>query len=173
MVARPHPFPPLSGRSNTGLAEADLPGSYAGLMSRSLWATPLVLFLLAGGPALAGCSGSARPSDSASAGTVVAPIESAGSPAPDDPPGSNTCHLLLAAVGSATLMEPGVVGSIATASSTADAPVADSALRLATAYAAAVTAKGTAGEPDAIAAVSAAGAEMSGVCDDSGLATVG
>jgi hypothetical protein len=143
------------------------------MMLRSLWATPLVLVLLVGGPALAGCSGSARPSDAPSAGIVAAPIESSGSPAPDDPPGSNTCRLLLAAVGRATLMEPGVVSSIATASSTADAPVADSAQRLAMAYAAAVAAKGTAGEPDAVAAVSAAGADMSGVCDDSGLATVG
>ena len=91
----------------------------------------------------------------------------------DDPPGTITCHKLAAAVANAALMEPGVVDDIVAASSTADAPVADSAHRLAATYASALTAKGSAGEPDAIAAVSAAGADMSGVCADSGLETVG
>jgi hypothetical protein len=91
----------------------------------------------------------------------------------DDPPGTITCHKLAEAVANATLMEPGVVDEIVAASSTADAPVADSAHRLAATYASALTAKGSDSEPDAVAAVSAAGADMSGVCDDSGLETVG
>jgi hypothetical protein len=117
---------------------------------------------------LAGCAGGAQPTAAgpASAGTSA----SAG---PDDPPGAITCHLLALAVTDATLMEPGVVAAIVAASTTADAPVADSATRLSTAYASAVAAKNTDNEPDAIAAVSAAGADMSGVCDDSGLESVG
>jgi hypothetical protein len=70
-------------------------------------------------------------------------------------------------------MEPGVVDAINRASGTADAPVADAAGRLAAAYGTAVTASGAPEEPDRIAAVSAAAADMSGVCDDSGLETVG
>ena len=91
----------------------------------------------------------------------------------DDPPGTITCDKLAEAVANSTLMEPGVVDDIVAASSTADAPVADSAHRLAAAYASALTATGSDGEPDAIAAVSAAGADMSGICADSGLETVG
>ncbi len=59
------------------------------------------------------------------------------------------------------------------ASTTADAPIADSAQRLAAAYAGAVSARGTESEPDAVAAVSAAGVEMSTVCEQSGLEPVG
>jgi hypothetical protein len=77
------------------------------------------------------------------------------------------------AVDDATLMQPGVVDVIARASATADAPVGDAAQRLASAYAAAAAARGTDTEPDAVAAVSAAGADMSQVCADSGLDTVG
>jgi hypothetical protein len=70
-------------------------------------------------------------------------------------------------------MDPGVIDDIVAASDTADAPVADAAGRLASAYAAAVASKGGAKEPDAVAAVSEAAADMSGVCNDSGLDTVG
>jgi hypothetical protein len=70
-------------------------------------------------------------------------------------------------------MEPGVVDHIATAASTADAPVADAAQRLAAAYAKATTSKGTSQEPDAVAAVSAAAADMAGVCAESGLESAG
>jgi hypothetical protein len=138
-------------------------------MSRSL-AVVVMLVLVAGG------SSTSSPSPSR---TVPAPVPAAGSPSPsvafspDDPPGTVACHLLAAAVRESTLMDPGVVDTIARAGQTADAPVGDAAQRLATAYAAAATAHGTDNEPDAVAAVSAAGADMSQVCDDSGLETVG
>jgi hypothetical protein len=128
----------------------------------------LALLLVAGG---AGCAGDTPPAAAPSA--TATPSPSASAAEVDDPPGTITCHKLAEAVTDATLMDPGVVDDIVAASSTADAPVADSAHRLAAAYASAVTAKGSDGEPDAIAAVSAAGADMSGVCDDSGLETVG
>jgi hypothetical protein len=89
------------------------------------------------------------------------------------PPGTETCTELGAAITEASLMQPGVVDRIAAAAATADAPVADSARRLATAYAAALTARGTPQEPDATAAVSAAAADMSGICNESGLETAG
>jgi hypothetical protein len=133
-------------------------------MPRSLSAV-LLLALFAGG-----CSRSPLPIVAVSAGP--APV-SGGPVAADDPPGTDTCHRLRQAVTGATLMEPGVIDAITAASGTADAPVADSAHRLAAAYASAVAAKGSNSEPDAVAAVSAAGAAMSGVCDDSGLDTVG
>lgn len=107
------------------------------------------------------------------AGTVAAPTASGDGALVDEPPGSLTCGELKTAVNGATLMEPGVVDGIVRISSTADAPVADSARRLAVAYASAVAAHGSEGEPDAIAAVSMAGAEMTQVCVDSGLDTVG
>jgi hypothetical protein len=66
-----------------------------------------------------------------------------------------------------------VVTDIADAAGTADAPVADAAQTLATAYTTAVAAHGQATEPDAIAAVSAAAAELVKICSDSGLETVG
>jgi hypothetical protein len=70
-------------------------------------------------------------------------------------------------------MIPGVVDGIVNAAVTAAAPVADSARRLKLAYDQAVVAKNKANEPDAIAAVSATASDMSGVCADSGLQTVG
>ncbi|HEY0001383.1 MAG TPA: hypothetical protein VGB74_13070 [Actinoplanes sp.] len=136
---------------------------------------------------LCGCS-DAAPSQEASPasvpmpapmGSVLAGSGSAGlapslsSPAVDEPPGTITCTLLGEAVSAATLMDPGVIDSIVAAASTADAPVADAAQRLATAYAAALTSRGAEGEPDAVAAVSAAATDMSGVCADSGLRSVG
>lgn len=89
------------------------------------------------------------------------------------PPGTLTCAELGEAIKRASLMQPGVVDGIVRTSGTADAPVADAAQRLATAYATAVAAKGGDREPDAVAAVSAAAADMEGVCDESGLATAG
>ena len=135
-------------------------------MPRSLPASALVLLLTG----LAGCSGDGHPAVTPATAAAVSPSNGAEL---DDPPGTLTCHHLADAVTGATLMEPGVVAAIVAASATADAPVADSAHRLATAYASALAARGEDGEPDAVAAVSAAGADMSGVCDDSGLETVG
>ena len=95
------------------------------------------------------------------------------SAAPEDTPGLNACAALKAAVADATLMTPGVVDAIVQASATADAPVTDAARRLAVAYAAATAATGTDDEPDTVAAVSAAGADMASICNDSGLDSVG
>jgi hypothetical protein len=132
------------------------------------------LFALVGcAGVLVACSGTPRPIVSPAAGSAPAPTASIGATVVDDPPGSMACGELKDAVTGATLMEPGVVDRIVGYSSTADAPVADSAQRLAAAYAAAVTAHGSDNEPDAVAAVSAAGAEMTRICDESGLATVG
>jgi hypothetical protein len=131
--------------------------------------------------ALAGCGDHAAPTGgAASTGPTWIVRESsapgggpATAPSADDPPGAITCAKLAAAISAVTIMDPGVVDGIVTASNTADAPVADAAQRLASAYAAAVAAKGSDDEPDAVAGVSAAAADMSGVCDDSGLETVG
>jgi hypothetical protein len=104
------------------------------------------------------------------------PSVSSAAPSPtaaDDPPGSLACAALRRAVTDATLMDTGVVDAIVRASRTADAPVSDAAERLAAAYASAVAAHGQESEPDAIAAVSVAGADMTSVCTDSGLDTVG
>src|SRR4051812_11483214 len=138
-------------------------------MMRSLSAAAILLTAL-----VAGCSSdSPAPVGSAVARAAGAPSATDSGPMTDDPPGTNTCTLLVSAVNDATLMEAGVVDAIARASSTADAPVADAAQRLAAAYAAAVAVKGADSEPDAVAAVSAAGSEMATVCDESGLAQVG
>jgi hypothetical protein len=91
----------------------------------------------------------------------------------DDPPGIITCARLDQAIKAGSLMQRGIVSRIVTAAGTADAPVADAADRLGTAYYAAAAAAGKPNEPDAIAAVTAAASEMSGVCADSGLKTVG
>jgi hypothetical protein len=127
-------------------------------------AVALVLLLLAGG-----CSddGPERPQPTASVLIPADPL------ATDDVPGTVACQALAAAVRDATLMEPGVVDAVAAAAVTADAPIADAGERLATAYAAAAAAQGTDREPDAVAAVSAVGAEMEEVCQESGLETVG
>ena len=109
-----------------------------------------------------GLSGAGLPGAGQSGGALI-----------DDPPGLVTCAHLAAAIEAGTLMVPGIVDGIANASRTADAPVADAADRLKSAYARAVAASNTANEPDAVAAVSAAASDMSGVCADSGLRTVG
>jgi hypothetical protein len=145
-------------------------------MPRPLSAALIGLLVLAGGAGgVVGCSGSPQPVASPFVGPVSAPAPtgSDGSPAVDDPPGTLACDALQEAVNGATLMEPGVVDAIVFASVTADAPVSDAAQRLAAAYATAITAHGSDSEPDAVAAVSAAGADMTRVCDESGLATVG
>ncbi|RZU52313.1 hypothetical protein EV385_4164 [Krasilnikovia cinnamomea] len=126
--------------------------------------SPIAVVLLA--LLLTGCGGGSPPPASS-------PAPTSASAAVDDPPGTITCARLTQAITDATLMQPGVVDSIVAASTTADAPVADAARRLGEAYAAAVAAHGTADEPDAVAAVSAAAAEMSQVCVDSGLETAG
>jgi hypothetical protein len=102
---------------------------------------------------------------------VVAP-----SPPPiliDDPPGTLTCAALATAIADSSLMAPGVVDGVVRSSGTADAPVADAAQRLGAAYAVAISSAGTDQEPDAVAAVGAAASDMSSVCSDSGLRTVG
>ncbi|MBG0563021.1 hypothetical protein [Actinoplanes aureus] len=113
---------------------------------------------------LGGCSSPATPESSSSGSTGPSPV--------DDPPGLITCLEVAAALRDATLMDPGVVDRIAASSATADAPVADAATALADAYAQAVAARGSAAEPDAIAAVSIAAADMSRTCGDSGLESV-
>jgi hypothetical protein len=157
-------------------------------MSRSLCAVVLSV-LIAGFAAAGGCSADDRRTPTPSAAPEAAPPTAstavddppgASAAAPpsvsavvDDPPGAITCARVVRAVREATLMMPGVVADVVRASGTADAPVADAAQRLSAAYAAAVEARGTDSEPDAVAAVSAAAAEMVGVCGDSGLGTVG
>ncbi len=93
--------------------------------------------------------------------------------ADDQPPGTLACGQAVAAVDAASLMTAGVVTAIQQAGLTADAPVADAANRLNDAYTAAVAAHGAADEPDKVAAVSAAAADMVQVCRDSGLEAVG
>ena len=141
-------------------------------MSRS-W-LPGVLALTLGCSALsAGCSDDATPPPPASASAAPAQSPAVQSPAVEETPGLRACGTLWTAVDDGTLMTPGVVDGIVRASTTADAPVGDAAQRLAAAYAAAMAARGMESEPDAVAAVSAAAADMTGVCDDSGLISVG
>jgi hypothetical protein len=119
---------------------------------------------------LAGCADDTAPGPAAPVSGSAAPEVSASA---DQPPGAIICARLAAAIERSTLMEPGVIDEIERAAGTADAPVADAAGRLAAAYSAAVNASGAPDEPDRIAAVSAAASDMSGVCRDSGLETVG
>ncbi len=118
--------------------------------------------------AAAGCG---RSAPEAAAPTVASPSPSTS--VFDDPPGTLTCAALSASIAASSLMNPGVVDTIVRTSGTADAPVADAAQRLATAYNSAISAAGTEQEPDAVAAVGAAASDMSTVCSDSGLKTVG
>ena len=133
--------------------------------------TSPVLVLVVAVALQAGCGDDAAPAPVASTEPgSAAPDVSASA---DNPPGAITCARLAAAIERSTLMEPGVVDEIDRASDTADAPVADAAGRLAAAYSAAVNSSGAPDEPDRVAAVSAAASDMSGVCRDSGLETVG
>jgi len=137
----------------------------------------LVVLIVGAACGLAGCSDD-RPTVAPTPAPAAVPAttgsaSSTTSAEIDDPPGMTACQLLLDAVGGAALMQPGVVDAIESASTTADAPIAEAAHRLASLYASAVAAKGGESEPDAVAAVSAAGTEMSEVCAASGLGTVG
>jgi hypothetical protein len=119
---------------------------------------------------LAGCSGGSP----ATLPTVAGPPNAASASAPpDQTPGAAACALLSEAVDAASLMQPGVADAIAVASRAAGAPVDAAGGKLAAAYRAAVASLGTDGEPDAVAAVSAAGADMTTVCVDAGLETAG
>ncbi|MCO8272764.1 hypothetical protein M1L60_19395 [Actinoplanes sp. TRM 88003] len=129
---------------------------------------PLILVFLV----LSGCSGA----EEQPVPPPPAPPTSAAAPSElpeDDPPGTRTCAALAEAITDSSLMTPGIADGIRAAAVTADAPVADAAERLAAAYASAVAAAGEDNEPDAVAAVGAAASDMSTVCSDSGLQTVG
>jgi hypothetical protein len=91
----------------------------------------------------------------------------------DDAPGSIACARLAVAIKGGSFMIPGVTDEIVAAAASADAPLADAARRLGDAYRAAVASKNKADEPDKIAAVAVAASDMSGVCAESGLLTVG
>jgi hypothetical protein len=127
----------------------------------------LPLLLLLGG----GCSGddAGRAAPGFPRATVV-PDDPA---ATDDQPGMVACGALSASMRDGTLMEQGVADSIVASAGSADGPIADAAQRLRAAYASAIASRGTAGEPDAVAGVSVAGAGMLRVCDESGLTTAG
>ncbi|OJF10388.1 hypothetical protein EDD30_2587 [Couchioplanes caeruleus] len=113
--------------------------------------------------------------------------EPAGAPAPapataappstpavaDEPPGALACGKIGEAVREGSLMQPGVITGVSASTATADAPVADAAARLQQAYEQAVKAQGAEEEPDLVAAVSGAAAEMVAVCSDSGLSSGG
>ena len=134
-------------------------------MPRSLSA--LSVSVLLAGSLTGGCS---------QATPVPAPKPTAPTPAAapaDEPPGTLACGKAVDAVRDATLMNPGVVTAITAASGTADAPVADAAQTLGKAYTKAISAHGTEAEPDAVAAVSAAAAELVKICGESGLETAG
>ena len=140
-----------------------------------------VLVLLAGcssGDSTTGTGGtrlSPAPGGAASAAPLAGPSAgpSADPSATEDVPGTVACGELAAAINDGTLMNPGVVDAVVAASGTADAPIADASERLAAAYATAKASAGSEAEPDAVAAVSAVAAEMSEVCGESGLDTVG
>jgi hypothetical protein len=120
--------------------------------------------------ALSGCGGD-PPQEVAPSPRAGA--ESSSAAAVDDPPGTLACAALATAIAQSSLMTPGVVDEVVRSSVTADAPVADAAERLGAAYTQAVSAAGTEREPDAVAAAVAAASDMSSVCSDSGLQTVG
>ena len=116
-----------------------------------------------------GCSG---PGEAPETPAAPAPSPSA-SAVVDEPPGTIACAKISEAARAGTLMQPGVVTDVTRSTATADAPVADAAGRLQEAYERAVRAQGGENEPDLVAAVSAAAAEMVSVCADSGLETAG
>ena len=91
----------------------------------------------------------------------------------DSPLGVLACARSTAAIDAGSFRTPGVVDEIVAASATADAPLADAARRLGNAYGAASASANKADEPDKIAAVGTVASDMSGVCAESGLRTVG
>jgi hypothetical protein len=141
-------------------------------MSRSLPVLPLLAVTIA--IMIPGCS---SPPDDPPATTAPAAGPTDGSSADhtsaDDLPGTIACGKAARALSDGTLMDPGVISDITHAAGSADAPVADAADHLSEAYTEAVRAHGTDAEPDAVAAVSRAAAELIEICRDSGLETVG
>jgi hypothetical protein len=138
-------------------------------MPRSLAA--ILLSAVIAGSTLTGCI---DPAEAPAAGRPPTGASSAAPPPPaDEPPGTIACGKAVRAVRDATLMNPTVVTDITSAAGTADAPVTDAAQRLSAAYEAALAAHNKDTEPDAIAAVSGAAAELLTICSDSGLGTVG
>jgi hypothetical protein len=127
-----------------------------------------------------GTSADGTSADGTSADGTSADGTSADGTSPDDSlddsadlSGTIACGKAARALNDGTLMHPGVITDITRASGTADAPVADAANHLSEAYTEAVGAHGTDAEPDAVAAVSRAAAELIKICRDSGLETVG
>lgn len=137
-------------------------------MPRRLPALSLLILIVASvGTACAG------PANTPAAPSAQPPTVPASVPAGDDPPGKIACAKAASTLRDGTVMTPGVVADITTAAATADAPVLEAAQALAASYTKAVAAQGTEAEPDAIAAVSAAAAELARICADSGLEVVG
>ena len=132
------------------------------------WSAVLVLPLSV---ALAGGCTDDPPKQTPPAAATPAVVD--GSSSMNDGPGEITCEELATAVEYGTLMEAGVVDTIVTSAKAADAPIADGAAKLGTAYRTATESHGTEEEPDAIAAVSAAGATLMAVCDESAPDSVG
>jgi hypothetical protein len=142
-------------------------------MARSRSATTIALLVT--GLALAGLMLTACGDGGSPAATPTTAVASAfpSTDPPSSPPGSSACTLLADAIEDATLMQPGVADAIVAASLSGDPKVAAASGQLGAAYAAAVSSQGTDREPDAVAAVSAAGADMRAVCVEAGLATAG
>jgi hypothetical protein len=131
-----------------------------------------VLPVVLGGCLLVG-AGCADPSEAPAIPSPPSAATSASLAPADDPPGALACGEAVRAVRDATLMNPGVITDITNAAGTADAPIAAAALRLSAAYTVALAAHDKDTEPDAIAAVSGAAAELVELCSDSGLQTAG
>jgi len=141
----------------------------------------LVCLLLAGcgSGGSGGGSGNDQPAGSPSASALDRsaapgePLPSVIDSSADNPPGSIACARLAAAAAAGSFMTPGVIDEIVAATATADAPLADAAHRLGEAYRAAVASKNKADEPDKIAAIGEVASDMSAVCAEGGLQTVG
>jgi len=132
-----------------------------------------MLSVLIAGCTVAGCAHQSHEPPAAAASASDNEPSGAAAALVDEPPGTIACGKAVQAVREATLMNPDVITDIANAAGTADAPVADAAQDLSAAYSKAVAAHDTDAEPDAVAAVSAAAAELVKICDDSGLETAG
>lgn len=129
----------------------------------------LSLAILVSATTATGCTGPANtPAPSAPPSSAIA-----SAPPSDDPPGTRACAKASRTLRDGTVMNPGVVTDITAAAATADAPVLEAAQALSAAYTEAVAAHDTDAEPDAIAAVSAAAAELTRICAASGLEVAG